>query len=238
MSEFYGVQIMEPDQQNIKPELDREAIILLENLPQSSADIDYQPLETLLAAGDWHNANVLTRELILGIVNRQKFWLRDKDIQRLPSADLEIVDRLWQAYSNGQFGFTIQSQILQECYEKNRSPRYSLNFEGAVEDFGTHVGWSVDSERRRPGFSNYKWFFDGITIDESSPPPRGHFPRTYEFGGGKIIARKYYEADYDDAVQGILMSSGHFYNERENDYFLGMDFLSAFFKKFQDVESS
>lgn len=56
------------EHETIQPE--SEAIALLDHLPKPSTHLDYQPLHSLLAAGNWQQANQLTRKLILELAER------------------------------------------------------------------------------------------------------------------------------------------------------------------------
>lgn len=80
--------------------------------PLSEVGIDYSQLIALLAAGKWRKADELTWTLVLRITLREEEdSLTGEDIQRFPSTDLLTIDRLWEYYSNGQFGLNIQRQI-------------------------------------------------------------------------------------------------------------------------------
>ncbi|WP_199332162.1 GUN4 domain-containing protein [Anabaena lutea] len=92
----------------------------------SSTGADYQKLDTLLATGNWKEADYETARLILKIANREKEGVLElEDIKKFPLAKLLTIDKLWLKYSNGHFGFSIQKQIYQSLggtqkdYQKN-----------------------------------------------------------------------------------------------------------------------
>ncbi|NEO86372.1 MAG: hypothetical protein F6J87_19260 [Spirulina sp. SIO3F2] len=219
-----------------------EAIALLDHLPNSTADIDYQPLVDALKEQNWQWANRLTRQLILGIANRHGTWLSPQDIKDLPIDDLEIMDRLWRAYSNCRFGFTIQRAIWRDSMKYARGYRSGMIREATAKEFGLRVGWKVSSECRREDDRNEDWVFDGLSIDDASAPV-GHLPTTYDLGGGEIIRRKEYEPHPDDAVMGFL-GVGYTMTIRENDNLfrydlpclLGYDLLSRFYDRLSEIQ--
>lgn len=232
---------MNQRQPHEKIEPSPDAIALLDNLPDSTAGVDYQVLEQHLQNQNWRQANRLTRQLILGMANRQGAWLSSQDVKNLPIADLEIIDRLWRAYSNCRFGFTIQQAILRDSRRKNTreiSKWYGkrCDSEAAIKEFGLRVGWSVSGEYRHEDNRNQDWVFDGLSIDDASAPI-GHLPTTYDLGGGDIIKMEDYEPHPDDAVMGFL-GVGYTMTIRERHCFLGNDVVNAIFRRFSDVKST
>jgi hypothetical protein len=65
----------------------------------------------------------------------------------LPCQKLETLDRLWLRYSKGQFGFSVQAQIV----EYIRSDSQNLD---RYEVFKKQVGWD-DKYSSTPGFYDY-----------------------------------------------------------------------------------
>nr|YP_009399627.1 hypothetical protein [Digenea simplex]ARW69446.1 hypothetical protein [Digenea simplex] len=82
---------------------------------ERSLSINYQPLQNLLMKQKFQEANQLTQEFMCQLVEiKTKYkrkWLYFTDIQSLPLEDLYVIDILWQIYSNGKFGFSIQKKI-------------------------------------------------------------------------------------------------------------------------------
>ncbi|MBD2158885.1 GUN4 domain-containing protein [Leptolyngbya sp. FACHB-16] len=81
---------------------------------------EFQDLIDCLANNQWEKANRITEDL-------ERFETR------------LILDELWTEFSNGYFGFTIQSQIWQEVggfvYPKNRgTQRYNDSWESGDSD--------------------------------------------------------------------------------------------------------
>lgn len=118
---------IEPDpvQPETRPETPAQAVERSEERAlrlESSCGLDYRRLNGLLAARMWREANEETMSQILRASGRESFGpldgseasrgsLGDRDIEYLPAADLNTIDRLWTEHSNGRFGFSIQSRI-------------------------------------------------------------------------------------------------------------------------------
>ncbi len=98
--------------------------------------VDYTPLQDLLAAGKWKEADKETRRTLLQAADREKEgWLRRKDIDKFSCEDLRIIDQLWRESSQGRFGFSVQKEIYQNLDGKRK---YNQEAKGI---FGDRVGW-------------------------------------------------------------------------------------------------
>ncbi|MEB3295829.1 MAG: GUN4 domain-containing protein [Synechococcales bacterium] len=110
------------------------------NLPQtpieelkSSVRIDYEPLQQLLRAGKWEDANQMTSTLMLQAGGQlERGYLMAADIRKLPCADLRTVDKLWRYYSRDRFGYSVQAGIWIRMRGKNAAD---------VSRFAGRVGW-------------------------------------------------------------------------------------------------
>jgi hypothetical protein len=131
----------------------------------SSRGIDYTRLRDLLAQGKWQEADQETTNLLIRASNRQnEGWLRKEDVKNLSCEDLRTMDKLWVAYSQGKFGFSVQREIYQSL---GGTSEYNYVI---WSKFGDRVGWRV----------NEKWiYYDDITFDQKAM--RGHLP--YRAGG-------------------------------------------------------
>jgi hypothetical protein len=58
----------------------------------------------------------------------EKAWLDETSINQFPCQDLRTIDQLWSKYSDGQFGFTAQNSVWQQCYRR-------------WDNFEERVGW-------------------------------------------------------------------------------------------------
>lgn len=128
---------------------------------KSASGIDYHPLELLLSQQQWQEADQETTQKILAITGKTKAgYLLDRDWQKFPLTDLEIIDYLWTKYSQGKFGFRIQSQIWQE--EGGEPGTSNQKVWCRVAD---RLGWRVNQE----------WlYYDDIQFTHEAPV--GHLP--------------------------------------------------------------
>jgi eukaryotic-like serine/threonine-protein kinase len=101
--------------------------------PLSETIINYDHLIQLLADQKWQEADLETCDLLLKMVKREQAgWLRGEDIEKIPDDELKIIDQLWVNASQGHFGFSILSQIYDDCEQDY----YQL---------GEKVGWRKDN---------------------------------------------------------------------------------------------
>lgn len=122
--------------------------------------LEYGPLQDLLRAGNWKDANAVTSTLMLKAGGQlERGYLVKTDIDNFPCNDLLTVNRLWQYYSNDRFGYGPQSHIWVGLKGKNYED--SLRFE-------KKVGWGSGK---------------GV-INNLEKAPIGHLPFRPASGGG------------------------------------------------------
>ncbi|HEY9636658.1 MAG TPA: GUN4 domain-containing protein [Coleofasciculaceae cyanobacterium] len=130
-------------------------------------DFQYLSLRQLLAAGKWKEADQETTAVMLRICKCKKAgYLNVEDIETFPCSDLSIIDNLWLEYSQGRFGFSVQSHIWQTI-GGNSNPDWN-----AWCRFGKQVGWYVKE--------SWLWWND---LTFSLHAPVGHLPRGGAFIG-------------------------------------------------------
>ncbi len=81
---------------------------------KSEQNIDYQTLQQLLIEQKYQEADTLTRVKLQELVGEnaiKRKWIYFTEIDKLPSTDLDIIDQLWNTYSEGKFGFRVQRKI-------------------------------------------------------------------------------------------------------------------------------
>jgi serine/threonine protein kinase len=121
----------------------------------------YQKLNNLLKRGQWKEADLETKYLMLKISEQlDKGWLDESAIQRFPSEALDNINSLWQDYSQGRFGFIVQKRIYLET--GNVLGTYHRE---SYCHFGEVVGWLKDGI-----WKNYRG------LDFSISAPLGHLP--------------------------------------------------------------
>jgi GUN4-like len=106
---------------------------------------DYQKLQKLLKEGDWREADWETIRVIQSIAGQSSLEdITPDDMRKFPCSKLQAIDRLWNSYSNGRFGFSIQAQIYQSV-GGSLETTIAQNSQKIVE-FGEKVGWRKDNK--------------------------------------------------------------------------------------------
>ncbi|MGK7944684.1 MAG: GUN4 domain-containing protein [Microcystaceae cyanobacterium] len=146
----------------------------------SDRGINYEELRNLLAQGKWKEANDKTTELMLRAMGKDFWWdVYSNDLKNFPKTDLRTIDYLWMNYSDGQFGFSVQKQILLDCRKK-----LSL-YEDSYSKLADQVHW-----RNQGNWLNH----NELDFINSATP--GHLPsffvevfwRGVEMGWRKVIS--------------------------------------------------
>lgn len=139
---------------------------LRELLLISDAGVNYLRLRQLLADGNWKEADEETAQIILQVTDVEDFCMWGGEIlhsysilpfEVLPYRDLYIIDQLWQKYSNGNFGFSVQKTLWQDAGEN-------------VKNWCDRTGWDVESLRRNRNIEK--------AVNFSLNTPQGHLPAT------------------------------------------------------------
>lgn len=147
-----------------------------QNLPTPSVlvsnrtGIDYRPLQRLLEAKQWEEADRQTYQLIARIVEsakqqNQNIFIELKTIAEFACSDVKTIDSLWQKYSGKQFGFTPQQQIWQNV---NQNGDFSTE---TWRRFATRVGWKQGEIANAGGYLLY----EQLNFDPERAPA-GHLP--------------------------------------------------------------
>ena len=136
------------------------------NTPSASG-IEYSDLQRALLTEDFKEADRLTscvlRELA-GDQAVQRGYVYFSEVPAMEALDLTTLDRLWIAYSQGRFGFTVQSRLLKAL-------------DGRYERLWPRIGWKKDGVwTRYPG--DFKWSMDA---------PEGHMPLVNQLRGVRLM---------------------------------------------------
>ncbi|MEM8778652.1 MAG: GUN4 domain-containing protein, partial [Cyanobacteria bacterium P01_G01_bin.49] len=141
---------------------------------RSERGVDYTKLEELLKEKKWIEADQETKKLMYKAIKQFDPWekamktgqsielVTPKEIDNFPCEDLQIIDELWVKYSNGRFGFSVQSQIYIDDLGGTKEYNQTLFLQ-----FSDCVGWS-----RRGAFVNSTFQSKNVPKDA----PRGHLP--------------------------------------------------------------
>lgn len=137
-------------------------------LPLNSAsNVDYEPLQKLLAQQQFQAADQLTLQKmceLAGPTAVQRNWLYFSEIESFSVTDLQTIDQLWQVHSEGKFGFSVQRQIW-------------LGLGKNWDDFWPKIGWKKDNQWTR--------YPQEFTWDLTAP--RGHLPLSNQLRGVRVI---------------------------------------------------
>ena len=134
---------------------------------ESEREIDYQPLQQLLAQQDFQGADVVTLQKmceLAGSAAVERKWIYFTEVINLPVTDLITLDRLWLMSSAGKFGFSVQRRIW-------------LSVGKDYTKLWNKIGWkSGNSWTRYP--KEFTWDFSA---------PEGHLPLSNQLRGVRVI---------------------------------------------------
>jgi GUN4-like/ARM-like repeat domain, GUN4-N terminal len=133
----------------------------------SDLGIDYGEIQLLLLQEDYEEADRQTFAKmceLAGPTAAKRKWFYFSEVPQFPVADLQTLDRLWEVYSEGKFGFTVQRSVW-------------LGVNQVWEDLWPKIGWKQGlTWTRYPG---------AFTWDLTAP--RGHLPLTNQLRGVRAM---------------------------------------------------
>ncbi|MEG3847623.1 GUN4 N-terminal ARM-like repeat domain-containing protein [Microcoleus sp. herbarium19] len=130
---------------------------------RSDSNIDYTPLQQLLALQEFQEADRLTLDQLCALAGETataRKWLYFTEVESLPVADLQTINTLWKVHSEGKFGFSVQREIWQAS-GKNWDKLWPL------------IGWKKGN--------NWTRYPQEFIWDLSAP--RGHLPLSNQLRG-------------------------------------------------------
>tara|TARA_Y100001968_G_scaffold232170_1_gene214961 strand:- start:16897 stop:17571 length:675 start_codon:yes stop_codon:yes gene_type:complete len=117
---------------------------------ESSFGIDYSSLQQKLLHENFQEADRLTssflRELS-GSAAVERGYVYFSEAENIPDLDLLTIDRLWIAYSQGRFGFSVQARLLDSLggrYEK-LWPRIGWKNDGVWTRYPNSFNWTLSA---------------------------------------------------------------------------------------------
>lgn len=140
----------------------------------SDVGMDYVPLATMLATGDFVNADQFTRDALItisGAKEKGRDFVYFTDVKNIPSTDLGTIERLWNQFSGGKFGYSVQKKKWRQS--KND-----------FEIFCRKIGWTTNDgevERKKRWFGASEFTYDLKKAQE------GHLPLTSALRGTSLI---------------------------------------------------
>lgn len=143
----------------------------------SERNVDYTPLQKLLAAQDFQAADLVTIQKmceVAGSTTTQRKWLYFTDIDNFPSTDLQTINKLWLIHSEGKFGFSVQREIW-------------LSLGKNWDNLWTKIAWKEGNNwTRYPG--QFIWNLSA---------PKGHLPLSNQLRGVRVIASLFAHPAWD-----------------------------------------
>ena len=133
----------------------------------SEIDINYAELQLMLVEQKFEEADRLTSSYLrklAGKLAEKRGYVFYSEVRNMPCKDLQTIDRLWNIYSTGRFGFSIQATIL-----KSVGKKYELLW--------PKIGWKKDGLWTRYP-SSFCW---------SLKAPDGHMPLINQLRGVRLM---------------------------------------------------
>ena len=134
---------------------------------QSSVGIDYDDLQKYLIKESFEEADRITSSILRKLAGPQsetRGYVYFSEVEYMPNLDLITLDRLWNVFSQGRFGFSVQARLLS-----------SLN--GRYELLWPRIGWKVEGV----------WTRYPSAFDWSISAPEGHMPLINQLRGVRLM---------------------------------------------------
>ena len=140
----------------------------------TDSGVDFVPLADLLLAGDFQEADQVTRDLLITLAgpgSEGRKFVYFTEVAKIPNDDLAVIENLWQKYSGGRYGYSIQRKQWAKA--------------GDFDAFCDKIGWlklADDGETMR----KLRWFGQSeFTYDLTGP--LGHLPLTSALRGTRLL---------------------------------------------------
>ena len=133
----------------------------------SSRSIDYSELEKYLLEEKYEDADRFTSACLRKLAGKSaesRGYVYFSEVENIPEEDLSSMDKLWIIFSQGKFGFSIQSRIL-----KSVGGRYELMW--------PKIGWKIEGV----------WTRYPTSFDWSINAPDGHMPLVNQLRGIRLM---------------------------------------------------
>ena len=158
---------------DIETSIDSDSPVIPTFLP-SEKGIDYVPLATLLATGDFQAADQFTRDNLIKLAGTEAekrnfvYWT---EVSKIPVTDLATMERLWLGFSDGKFGYSVQKRV------------WDIE-NGNFDNFIRRIGWTtIDNGNER----KLKWFGKSEFIYDVDKAVKGHLPLTSALRGTQLV---------------------------------------------------
>ena len=134
---------------------------------ESAMGLDYGPLQQELLQQNFEEADRITSQCLrelAGDAAVKRGYVYFTEVPPMSGVDLVSLDRLWTVYSQGRFGFTVQSQLLSAL-------------DGRYERLWPRIGWKCDGVWTRYP-SAFTWSIEA---------PEGHMPLINQLRGVRLM---------------------------------------------------
>ena len=151
---------------------------------ESSVGFDFVPLLTALQSGQFREADQLTRDGLITIAGEQaqkRGFVYFSEVPKLPKEDLATIERLWNTYSEGKFGYSVQAKAYNSQRVKRKLP-----------DLYDRIGWQREDGVGEDAKSKklLRWLPDAKDdefIYDLEKAPIGHLPLTSTLRGTQLL---------------------------------------------------
>ena len=133
----------------------------------SSSDIDYSYLQKSLIQQRYEDADRFTSSTLRKLAGKRaedRGYVYFSEVDFISGVDLLTLDRLWVAYSQGKFGFSVQAKLLE-------------SLSGRYDRLWPRIGWKIDGTWTRYP-SSFEW---------SIKAPEGHMPLINQLRGVRLM---------------------------------------------------
>lgn len=133
----------------------------------SESDLDYSTLQQALLDERFEEADRLTSAFLRQLAGEQaerRGYVYFSEVLSIRGLDLVTIDRLWIAYSQGRFGFTVQARLL-------------ATVNGRYDKLWPRIGWKKEGV----------WTRYPRAFDWSLKAPEGHMPLINQLRGVRLI---------------------------------------------------
>ncbi len=116
----------------------------------SDIDINYNDLQLMLVEQKFEEADRLTSAYLRQLAGKlavKRGYVFYSEVKNMSGTDLKTIDRLWNIYSNGRFGFSIQAKILKSVGKKYELlwPKIGWKNESLWTRYPTSFCWSLNA---------------------------------------------------------------------------------------------
>jgi len=113
-------------------------------------NINYDELQLSLLEQKFEDADRLTSSYLrklAGKLAENRGYVFYSEVNNMSGTDLQTIDRLWNIYSNGKFGFSVQAKILHSVEKKYELlwPRIGWKNNGYWTRYPNSFNWSLEA---------------------------------------------------------------------------------------------